>query len=173
MLTRSQMFYRVVQVGSSSDNINTYHAELQGMHSLLIALKLFCHQHNIQSGRINIVCNNKGILQQTQSFNEYVPCSNSHANLVWAITALRLWSKLSLTFMYIPSHQDAFNQFNDLPPLACLNVWAEHLAKQEPHWLAQLPSHPTPSDILMGEIWMASITGTKIMSDPWTPILTL
>jgi len=171
-LIRLHMFYGVVQVGGPSDHINAYCTELQGMHSLLVALELFCYQHDIQSGSItSIGCNNKGVIQQAQAFHEYLSCSTPQADLVQAIMALRLQSKLSLKFVYIPGHQDTFTQIKDLPSLAHLNIWADSLAKQELHCLVNLPTHPTPSDKLTGETWTASIMGTEIISDLCTPIL--
>jgi len=78
------------------------------------------------------------------------------------------------TFTYLcvcPGPPRCFTQFKDLPPMANLNVWADQLAKQELHQLATLPSYPTPTDTIMGEVWAASITGTKIASDHKVPTL--
>jgi len=87
-LSVDYMFYGVVSVGSPLHQVNAYRAELQGLHMLLVALEFFCQQHNIQLGGITIGCDNKGVLQQAQRFNEYVPCSMPHVDLVHAINNL-------------------------------------------------------------------------------------
>jgi len=61
-------------------------------------------------------------------------------------------------------------QFNNLSPLAHLNVWADHLAKQELHRIALLPSHPVLPNLLLGETWAAYLLSGKITSDPQIPI---
>jgi len=122
-------------------------------------------------GGITIGCDNKGALQQVQRFNEYIPCSTLHADLVHAINNLQIRSLIDIKFVYVPGHQDVFLQFEDLYPLACLNVWADHLAKQELYHLATLPIYPKPPDSLTGESWFTSVDNQKITSDPRPPIL--
>jgi len=61
-------------------------------------------------------------------------------------------------------------QFNNLSPLAHLNVWADHLAKQELHHIALLPSHPVLPNLLLGETWVAYLLSGKITSDLQIPI---
>jgi len=119
----------VCTVTGPSDSINLYRVELQGIHTLLVALEYFCTQRQITSGGITIGCNNQGALKQTQQFNEQVPCAHPCVDLFWAITVLHLQSKFSLTFKYVPGHQDALSQLEDLPPLTHLNVWTDSLAK--------------------------------------------
>jgi len=110
-------------------------------------------------------------LHQAQAFNEYVPCSTPHADLIRAINTLHQRSPLDISFIYVPGHQDAFSQFEDLSPLARLNVWADRLAKQELYRVASLPDPPCPPNSLTGETWSAFIADTKIVADPCPPIL--
>jgi len=98
-------------------SINAYWAELQGIHALLVALAQFCVQHHITSGGMTIGCNNQGALKQAQCFHEQVPCAQPHVDLIHTILALHTRSMISLTFLYIPGHQDSLSCLEDLSPL--------------------------------------------------------
>ncbi len=78
---------------------------------------------------------------------------------------------ISLTFVYVPGHQDALSRVEDLTPLARLNVWADTMAKQELHRLASLPQRPSVPSSLLGERWHALAPTGKITSDP-SPMVT-
>jgi len=126
---KTLLFYGVTPVSGSSSQINAYRAELYGMYSLLVALEYLCSVHHIIDGGVLIGCDNKSVIFQAQAFYEYVPCHTLHADLIRAITSLRLRSTLKLRFIYVPGHQDALVRFEDLPPHQRLNVWADSLAK--------------------------------------------
>jgi len=93
---KSLLFYGVTPVLGSSLQVNAYCAKLYGLYSLLVALEQFCLLHHIAEGGVLISCDNKGAIYQAQAFHEYVPCNTPHADLLWAITALRLCSTLRL-----------------------------------------------------------------------------
>ena len=90
------LFYGVAPVPGSSSQVNAYRAELYGMYSLLVALEHLCSVHHLADGGVLIGCDNKGVIFQAQAFHEYVPCNKLHADLLCAITALRLHSTLKL-----------------------------------------------------------------------------
>jgi len=56
-----------------------------------------------------------------------------HVDLSHTITTLWLRSRITLTVTYVLGHQDALTWLEDLSPLACLNIWADTLAKKELH----------------------------------------
>jgi len=56
----------VTQVHGQHALINSYQAELQGMHSLLLALVTLCTQHGLSTGHVTVGCNNKGVLSLVQ-----------------------------------------------------------------------------------------------------------
>jgi len=136
-----------------------------------VALEQFCSFHHIDAGGILIGCDNKGAVHQAQVFHEHVPCRHPHADLLRAITALRLRSNLSLRFIYVPGHQDALIRFEDLPPHQRLNVWADFLAKRELHRIASLPVPILFPPSLHGEKWSAYLHHQKLVSDPRLPVL--
>jgi len=120
-----------------------------------------------------IGCDNQGALSQAQHFHEHVPCAVAHADLIWAIMALRLWSPITLTFVYVPGHQDALTHVEELSPLAHLNVWADAMAKKELHRIAALPHCTAVPDSLLGERWYALSPSGKITSDPHLVVVEL
>ncbi len=68
----------IVHVSGPSSVANAYRAELQGLHSLLMAIKGLCSFHRITMGFITVGCDNQGALyQQTQ---ELTPCSSVHTD---------------------------------------------------------------------------------------------
>jgi len=64
----------VPQVHGQSSSINSFWAELQGMHTLLLALVSICSQHGISTGHVAIGCNNKGVVSLVQWPRSYVSC---------------------------------------------------------------------------------------------------
>jgi len=79
--------------------INTYWVELQGIHDLLVAIKFICNQYSITDGGIMVGCDNQGTLAQAQWYTEHIPGAMTHADLIRAIMALCLRSKVRLTFV--------------------------------------------------------------------------
>jgi len=160
------LFLGVCLVSGPPSSVKAYHAELYGIYTLLVTLDHFCSEHSINLGGVLIGCDNQGALKQAQQFNEHVPCTHPHADVIRAITALRLKSPLRLQFIYVPGHQDTLTCFEDLSPLARLNVWMDALAKRELHQIASLPVCAPSCDALMGERWHAVSIAGKITADP-------
>jgi len=163
--TTPSNFSGICTVSGPSSVVNAYRAELQGIYALLVALETFCIQYQITSGGITIGCDNKGALSQAQWFHKHVPCAVAHADIIRTITAIRLRIHISLTFVYIPGHQDALSRIEDLSPLAHLNIWADTMAKHKLHRLAALPQCPSIPSLLIGEKWRALAPSGKITSD--------
>ncbi len=167
------LFSGVCMVPGPSSSINAYRAELYGIYAILVALNHFCSQRQIFSGGLTIGCDNQGALSQAQHFHEHVPCASAHADIIRAITNLHQQSRIHLSFVYVPGHQDALAQLEDLPPLAQMNVWADSLAKKELHRIATLPQRPHTEDSLQGERWYAKVPIGKITADPHPPVIDL
>jgi len=167
------LFSGVCMVPGPPTSVNAYRAELYGIYALLVALEYFCNERQIFAGGITIGCDNQGALSQAQHFQEHVPCATAHADIIRAITSLRMRSRIHLSFVYVPGHQDALSRLEDLPPMAQMNVWADSLAKKELHRIATLPQRPTTTDSLQGERWYAMIPSGKITADPHTAVIDL
>jgi hypothetical protein len=48
----------VVQTSGDEHEVNAYHSELQGLHSLLLAIYVVCVFHQVKSGKVIVCCNN-------------------------------------------------------------------------------------------------------------------
>jgi len=166
-------FSGVCTISGPPSLINAYRAELQGLHAVLVALEQFYNHHHITSSGVTIGCDNQGALSQAQHFHEHVPCAAAHADLIRAITALRLRSPITLTFVYVPGHQDALTHLEELSSLARLNVWADAMAKKELHQIAALPHRTAVPNSLLREHWYALAPSGKITLDPHPVVVEL
>jgi len=155
----------VTQVHGHSTSINSYRAELQGMHALLLALVSLCIQHDISTGHITIGCDNKGVISLLHRPRSYISGSSKHQDLLWAIIHTRCLCPISLSFQYVAGHQDELSRFEDLPLLAQLNVQADSLAKQALHLLGAQHAPPLLST-LPNIGWTLLIKEAPISSDP-------
>jgi len=97
---------------------------------LLLVLEHLCALYDIQSGSITIGCDNKGVLHHVHHPSTYVLYLFKHADLIQAIHSIQRHCPVHLAFQYVAGHQDEFVQFEDLPPLAQLNMQANIMAKQ-------------------------------------------
>ncbi len=160
----------VTQVHGHSSSINSYRAELQGLHALLLALVSLCTQHDLVSGHVTIGCDNKGVLSLMHRPRTYISGSSKHQDLLWAIIHTRRLCPLSLSFQYVAGHQDELSRFEDLPLLAQLNVQADSLAKQALHILGSQHASPVLST-LPNVGWMLLIKDVPISADPRPALL--
>jgi len=162
--------HSIMQVHGDPCSVNSYRAELQGLHALITAIRHICMTHQIMSGLIAIGCNNKGVIYQMHHPRPYVPCLYKHVDLLWAIFGLLWQCPIKFSFCYVAGHQDDFTRFDDLPLLAQLNVQANTLAKQA---LQVLGHQATPLLILPppGLQWELLIQSLPISSYPHAAIL--
>ncbi len=162
--------HSVTQVQGPTKSINSYRAELQGLYTLLLAINHICSLHHLTSGRATIGCDNKGVLHHVHFPPRYVPCAVKHADLVRAIHSALRHCPLQLSFQYVAGHQDDLTRFEDLPPLAQLNVQADLMAKQA---LYVLGSNNNPACLapLPGVQWALSIGDNPITTEPRAAIL--
>jgi len=148
----------ITQVQGAPKSINSYRAELQGLYTLLLAINHICSLHRLTSGRATIGCDNKeGVLHHVHFPSQYVPCAVKHVDLVRAIHMALHQCPLQLSFQYVAGHQDDLTCFEDLSPLAQLNVQADLMAKQalyvlgtnnNPHALPRYLASNGPSELM-------------------------
>jgi len=155
----------VTQVHGQPAVINSFRAELQGMHALLLALTHICSTHGLSAGHVSIGCDNKGVLSLVQRPKAYVSCSSKHHDLLRAIVNTRRSCPLSLSFHYVAGHQDDLARFEDLPLLAQLNVQADSLAKQALHILGNQQASPLVTP-LPNVGWTLFLKDLPVSSDP-------
>ncbi len=133
-----------------------------------------CHQPPLlcspaSAGKVTIGCNNQGVLHHVCSPPTYIPCTVKHVDLVQTILTAQCLCPIQLNFQYVAGHQDMLMCFEELPPLAQLNVQADHMAKQA---LYLLGNKNTPLlSTLPGINWSLVIQGNLILSEPHLEIL--
>jgi len=136
--TQSQVTcHGITQVHGPLSAINAYHAKLQGMLLVLLAVNHLAVAHHVSSGHLTISCNNQGVLSQVLHHSLYIPGASKHADLLQAIHHAHCHCQVSLSFQYVAGHQDDLLHFADLSPLAQLNMQADSMAKQALHILSQ------------------------------------
>jgi len=74
--------HNITYVSGPSAEVNASCTELQGLHALLLVIKVFCSFHVVISGSVIVGCDNLGALHQAQQIQELTPCSSAHANLI-------------------------------------------------------------------------------------------
>ena len=62
--------------------VNAYQSELQGIHTILLALTCICKVFNITDGQVILACNNEVSMYHTNITTLDVPPSVNHANLM-------------------------------------------------------------------------------------------
>jgi len=121
----------ITHVSGPPSETNAYHAELQGLHSLLMAIKGVCSFYHITTRSVVVGCDNQGALHQAQLTQELTPCSTAHSDLICAIHSIRRsLPGITIHFQYVKGHQDDHTSVSSLPQLAQLNFLADCLAKQ-------------------------------------------
>jgi len=160
----------VTQVHGAPSSVNSYRAELQGLHALLLVINHVCSTYQLTTGKVLIGCDNQGVLHHVRCPPLYVPCVVKHADLVRAILNTQCSCPIQLEFQYVAGHQDEFTCFEDLPPLAQLNVQADHMAKQALHVLGN-NNNPALLSALPGVTWHLLIQDRPILSEPCPDIL--
>jgi len=155
----------VCAVAGPPNSINSYCAELQGMHGLLLYLNSVCQLFGISSGQALVACDNSMVITLCKYQGSSPPPNTSHLDLVWEIGSLHNASPLSLMFCHVQGHQDDLVVVTCLEPLAQLNVDADMLAKAHlQHLLHQ--GHMTTPLPLARETWSCWLGPTKVIHDP-------
>jgi len=170
LFPQNNLCHGITHVSGPPSEANAYRAELQGLHSLLMAIKGLCSFHQIATGSIIVGCDNQGALHQAQQTQELTPCSTVHADLIRAICRIRR-SLLGIIihFQHVKGHQDDHTSISSLPHLAQLNFLADHLAKQS---LLRLLHHcQCRVGMLVGDAWSLQVNNRTVTSDPHPKIL--
>jgi len=75
-------------VSGPPHSINSYHAELQGMHGLLLYLNSICQLFGISSGQALVACDNSTVISLCKYHGSSPPPNTSHLDLVRVIWSL-------------------------------------------------------------------------------------
>jgi len=158
-----------------NDLINAYWAELQGIHPLLVALEYFCTQWHITSEGITIRCDNqKGALEQAQWFHEQVLCAQPHVDLIWAIMALCIRSKITTFDIPICPRTPGCPLPIGKPASTCMTQCMDWLFGQTwTPWGSFPPTLTSFVQLFTRRRWYAWTQLGKITSDPHSIMITV
>jgi len=119
LLPNHDLCWGIPHVSRPPSEANAYHAELQGLHSLLMVIKGLCSFYHITTGSIVVGCDNQGALHQAQLTPELTPCTTAHSDLIRAIRSIRRsLPGITIHFQYVKGHQDDHTSVSSLPQLA-------------------------------------------------------
>jgi len=160
-----QLCRGIVHVSGPPSAANTYRAELQGLHTLLMAIKGLCSFHRITTGSVIVGCDNQGALHQSQQTQELTPCSSDHADLICAIRQIRRSIPgIAIHFQHVKGHQDDHASASTLSCLAQLNIMADTLTKRS--LLRLLQHRQCRVGMLVGDAWSLQVNNETVTSDP-------
>jgi len=170
LLPNHDLCQGITHVLGPPSEANAYCTELQGLHSLLLAIKGLCSFHRIITGSVIVGCDNQGALHQAQQTQELTPCSSVHADLIRAICRIcRSLPGITIHFQHMKGHQDDHTSVSSLPLLAQLNFLADWLAKRS--LLRLLQHHQCRVGMLVGDAWSLQVNNQTVTSDPHPKIL--
>ena len=164
----------VVRTSGTKDEVNPYRSELQGIHTILLAIKAVCMLHQITSGKAKLACDNKLAADLSDKNVLRVPSRWNHADLIRAIRKIKSELPIEIEFSWVEGHQDDDIALEDLPRMAQLNVHADRMAKD--HLDTLIAQSRTAEglgpcdDRIEGEGWTIRLGCTKITGDPTLPL---
>jgi hypothetical protein len=155
-----------VQTSGHQADVNAYRSELQGIHTLLLALSAVCSFYQITHGAVTLGCDNKGAVHQSNGDWLKVSQTTRHADLIRAIRRLKDRLPIPVTIIHIYGHQDQTAAYQTLPCRAQLNIEMDIKAKTHLRSLISANSSPLLVAPLQGEGWQCMIDGVKLSSHP-------
>lgn len=153
-------------VSGTAVAINSYRAELQGLHALLLAVEILCSFHHITEGRITIYCDNLQAVRLAKLSASQLRPNLSHLDLLRAISHMASSLPVTLSFEHVAGHQDDSTPWIESLPLeAQLNILCDSRAKEFLLESSRLDS-PCPGDrVFQHESLRILINGSKVYTD--------
>lgn len=156
----------VVSTSGQDYLVNAYRSELQGMHTMLLAIHVVCLVHGITDGAARLGCDNETTVFLAQLDSTRVTYVHAHIDLIRAIRKLKSILPVQLTIEHVKGHQDDNKNFGELDRMSQLNVEADTEAKR---YLRHTIRHNRldPADSSMEkEGWRCYIYGQKVTTNP-------
>lgn len=151
--------------------VNSYRAELQGLHTLLLALDTLCTYYSITHGSIHLFCDNLKVVELADLPLHSLRPNLAHLDLLRAICSVRSTLPITVQLSHVTGHQDDVALPEALPLEARLNIWCDKTAKR--HLLDCIHRQlPPPSPMVHGEGVRVIIDGDKVTSDLHQAVMT-
>ena len=156
----------VVAPGSSKDH-SPYRSELTGLLGVAVLIHLLCKVHHIQQGSVTVACNGLAALKSSMEYQDEVPPTTQHFDLIMAIRHWMWQSPVKWTTKHVKGHQDD-QPYDVLDRWATLNQAMDTRAKARlallQQQLRQRTAPATPS-AFEGEPWPLYFNGKKVSRD--------
>lgn len=165
----------LVRTSGRSADINAYRSELQGLHTMLLAVLLLCQHFDIEDGHVTLACDNEKAIYLSCNKRLEVLCSTAHTDLIRGIRRIVFQIPMQITLVDIDGHKDDWADRASLTPLEQLNCQMDDAAKSYLRSLIAVETtpgsyHPAPLDTY-GEGIRCTIDGIKVTSLPDNDLL--
>jgi hypothetical protein len=109
--------------------VNPYRTELQGIHTLLMAIKAICTYYEVYEGSIDVFCDCDNIILQANRRWKQLALGTKNADLIRVIRWIRADLPIKVNFHEIAGHQDKHTLYRLLSTPGQMNVDCDQAAK--------------------------------------------
>ena len=148
-----------------STKAGSYRAELLGLlaiHVLMSALESF---YNLKPSTAKICCDNSGALFKAKEYRRRIPTGASQADIKRVLRNVKTKLKSTFEYEWVPSHQDRYKLWSQLPLVQQLNCICDSLAKTAVQESLHCFDHRTRTQVLPCESAAVFVGGSKQTSD--------
>ena len=156
----------VVTTSGESSLVNAYRSELQGMHTMMLAIYVVCLVHSITEGSGRLGCDNETTVFLSQLDSTRVTYVHAHIDLIRAIRKLKSLIPVKLTIEHVTGHQDKTKNFGDLDRMSQLNVEVDNEAKRYLRHRIRHERCGFTQSSMEKEGWRCYVYGKKVTKNP-------
>lgn len=160
----------VIQTTGTDNEVTAYRSELQGLHTLLLAVLIVCRTHRVAEGTVTLGCDNETTVYLSQPDSTRVPYVHKNVDLLRAIRTLKERIPVKVVLRHVFGHQDDMKNYSELDRLSQLNVQMDTEAKRYLRHLIRHNFGPTKHHSMEGEGWRCVIRGRKITANLTEPL---
>ena len=132
--TNEGMSYGDHGVPRGNTNMDSYRGEVYGIFASLYAISMVKEKFNLQSGTIEIACDNDASLLHSIKYDTPARVTNGSVDILWAIWKIKQRLRpLKLIPVHVKGHQDRFT--TNLTRVESLNVMVDRRAEVFRHFI--------------------------------------
>ena len=148
-----------------SEAAGSYRGELLGLLAIHVLAAAFESFYDIHIGKVKICCDNKGALYKSAEQRRRIPTGASQADIKRVLRNVKGVLRGTLQYEWVPSHQDRYKLWNQLPIEQQLNCMCDTLAKKAVADSLFQPPREAKTQLLPKEKVAVIIDGVKQTSD--------
>ena len=156
----------VVATSGEGNMVNAYRSELQGMHTMMLAIYAICMVHRVTEGGGSLGCDNETTVFLSQLDSTRVTYVHAHIDLIRSIRKLKSLIPVNLKILHVRGHQDKSKNFGELDRMSQLNVEADSEAKRYLRHRIRHERHERQDSAMAKEGWRCYVQGKKVSSNP-------